>query len=159
MLATRTPIEKTDRTIDRTTDRTIYRKPLPTYRLNLMRAGYLVMGVGLAIVRWPSLLHAASLPPFEGVVVAMLTAMSLLAFLGLRYPTKMLPVLVFESAWKVLWLALVALPHLIAQDVDAPTEKLLSSIVWVVIILAVTPWDYVWRSYVTAPGERLRRKA
>jgi hypothetical protein len=151
MLATQTAIATTDRTTDR--------KPLPTYRLNLMRVGYLVMGVGLAVFRWPSLLHAASLPPFEGAVVALLTAMSLLAFLGLRHPTKMLPVLVFESMWKVLWLALVALPHLIAQDIDGPTEKLLSSIVWVVIILAVTPWDYVWRNYVTAPGERLRRKA
>jgi hypothetical protein len=156
MLTIQSPVAAGDvATVDRATGP----KPLPTYRLNLMRVGYLVMGVGLVIVRWPSLLRASSLSPFEGVVVAMLTAMSLLAFLGLRYPTKMLPILLFESAWKVLWLAVVALPHLIAQDIDAPTEKLLSSIVWVVIILAVTPWDYAWRSYVTAPAERLRRKA
>jgi hypothetical protein len=142
-----------------TGDPVAHPKALPTYRLNLMRVGYLVMGVGLAVFRWPSLLHASSLPPYEGVVVAILTAMSLLAFLGLRHPTKMLPILVFESAWKVLWLAIVALPHLIAQDIDGPTEKILSTVVWVVIILAVTPWDYAWRLYVTAPAERLRRKA
>jgi hypothetical protein len=151
MLTTQSPIAMRDRATDR--------KPLPTYRLNLMRLGYLVMGVGLVIVRWPSLLRASALSPFEGVVVAMLTAMSLLAFLGLRYPTKMLPILVFESAWKVLWLAVIALPHLIAGDIDAPTEKLLSSVIWVVIVLAVTPWDYAWRTYVTAPAERLRRSA
>jgi hypothetical protein len=156
MLTTQSPIAADHHT---TGDKAPDQKPLPTYRLNLMRVGYLVMGVGLVIVRWPSLLHASSLSPFEGVVVAMLTAMSLLAFLGLRYPTKMVPILVFESAWKVLWLAVVALPHLMAHDLDGPTEKLLSSIVWVVIILAVTPWDYVWRSYVTAPAERLRRRA
>ena len=134
-------------------------RPLPIYRLNLMRLGYLVMGIGLAVVRWPSLFRASSLPPFEGVVVAMLTAVSLLAFLGLLYPAKMLPILLFESGWKLLWLAVVALPHLIAQDLDAPTERLLSSIVWVVIILAVTPWDYAWRVYVREPAERLRRQA
>jgi hypothetical protein len=156
MLTTQSPITAG---ASATGDRAVDRKPLPTYRLNLMRVGYLVIGVGLVVFRWPSLLHASSLSPFEGVVVAMLTAMSLLAFLGLRYPTKMLPILVFESAWKVLWLAVVALPHLLAQDVDAQTGKLLSSVVWVVLILAVTPWDHVWRSYVTAPAERLRRSA
>jgi hypothetical protein len=135
------------------------RGPLPIYRVNLMRVGYLVMGVGLAVFRWPSVLEASSLPTMEGVVVSMLTAMSLLAFLGLRYPIRMLPILLFETAWKVLWLAIVAVPHMIASDMDAPTTELLSSIIWVVIVIAVTPWDFVWRTYVTAPAERLRRIA
>ena len=131
--------------------------PLSTYRVNLMRLGYLVMGVGLAVFRWPSVLEASSLPTMEGAVVSMLTAMSLLAFLGLRYPTTMLPILLFETAWKVLWLAIVAVPHLIASDMDAPTTELLSSTLWVVIVIAVTPWDYVWRTFISAPAERLRR--
>jgi hypothetical protein len=37
----------------------------------------------------------------DGVVTCLLPAMSLLAFLGLRYPVRMLPIL-FEVAWKVL---------------------------------------------------------
>jgi hypothetical protein len=134
-------------------------KPLPAYRLNLMRAGYLVMGVGLAVFRWPLLLRVDSLPAFEGVVVVMLTAMSLLAFLGLRYPVKMLPILVFESAWKVLWLAAVAVPFLVRGGMDAATEMLFGSVLWVVIILAVTPWDYVWKQYFTARGDRWRRRS
>jgi hypothetical protein len=134
-------------------------RPLPTYRVNLMRVGYLVMGVGLVIVRWPSVPGASSLPTFEGVVVTMLAAMSLLAFLGLRYPTKMLPILLFEAGWKLLWIGVVAVPHLVAGDMDVPTEELFSSVLWVVIVLAVIPWDFVWRTYVTAPAERLRRPA
>jgi hypothetical protein len=31
-------------------------------RLHLVRAGYLLMGVGLAIVKWPLLLDAHTLP-------------------------------------------------------------------------------------------------
>jgi hypothetical protein len=42
--------------------------------------------------------------------------MSLLALLGLRYPVQLLPLLVFESAWMLIWLAAVAVPHLVAGD-------------------------------------------
>ncbi len=58
-----------------------------------MRAGYLLMGVGLVLVKWPLLPDAQTLPLYEGVTLCLLTAMSLLAFLGLRYPVKLLPVL------------------------------------------------------------------
>jgi hypothetical protein len=130
---------------------------LPLYRLHLMRAGYLLMGLGLAVVKWPLIINDAdSLPLFEGVVACLLTAMSLLAFLGLRYPVKLLPVLLFESAWKLLWLALVALPMATAGDLDAATQEVVISCSLVVVILAVTPWRYVWRQYASAKGDRWR---
>jgi hypothetical protein len=96
-----------------------------------MRVGYLFMGVGLVLVKWPLFFQnggLASLPVFEGVVAALLTAMSLLAFLGLRYPIQLLPVLVFESLWKLIWLAAVGVPHLVAGDMDQdPQLKSVSS--------------------------------
>ncbi len=138
--------------------RTAAPESLPTYRLNIMRVGYLVMAVGIAVTRWPIFIRgeAASLPLFEGVVAALLTAMSLLAFLGLRYPVQLLPLLMFESAWKLIWLAAVGIPHLIAGDMDARMSSVLFNCSLVVIILAVTPWDYVWKRYVRAPGDPWR---
>ena len=126
-------------------------------RLNIMRCGYAFMGVGLAIVKWPILVqNAASLPVFEGVVACLLTAMSLLAFLGLRYPVRMLPILLFEVIWKVIWITAVAVPHLIADDLDAATRAVLVNCSLVVIIIAVIPWPYVWRRYVRAPADAWR---
>lgn len=125
-------------------------------RLNLMRAGYLLMAVGLVIVKWPLLPDAHSLPLFEGVTLSLLTAMSLLAVLGLWHPVKMLPVLVFESAWKVLWLTLVALPRAVSGSLDAAASEVLVSCSLVVVILAVTPWGYVWRTYLRATPDRWR---
>ena len=125
-------------------------------RLHLMRAGFLLMGVGLAIVKWPLLANANTLPLYEGVTLCLLTAMSLLALLGLRYPVRMLPVLLFESAWKLLWLSLVVLPKAISGDLDAATRDLAVNCSLVVVILAVTPWRFVWRTHVRAARDRWR---
>ena len=133
--------------------------PLPLFRVNLMRTGYLLMVVGLALVKWPLFFRdggVAALPVFEGAVAALLTAMSLLALVGLRHPLTMLPVLVLESLWKLIWLAAVAVPHLLAGDVDTQLGSMLFSMSFVVVILAVTPWDHVWRRYVRAPGSPWR---
>lgn len=133
------------------------RPDLPVRRLNLMRAGYAFMGLGLVAVKWPLFLDGVdSLPLFEGVVACLLTAMSVLALLGLRYPVRLLPVLLFEAAWKLLWLATVALPTATSGDMDAATREVLVSCSLVVVIIAVIPWRYAWRQYVTAPGDRWR---
>lgn len=139
-----------------TIDRTPVNTELTLIRLYAMRAGYLLMGVGLAIVKWPQLSTADRLPLYEGVTLCLLTAMSLLALLGLRYPVKLLPVLLFETAWKALWLLLVALPKAAAGDLDAATANVVVSCFLVLIIVAVTPWRYVWRRYFRAHGDRWR---
>jgi hypothetical protein len=132
--------------------------PLPAWRMNLMRGGFLLMGVGLAIVKWPMLATASSLPALEGALLIILTAVSLLAFLGLRYPIAMLPLLVFEVLWKVLWFGIVALPLFLTNGFDAPTETLLFSNLFVIPIILVTPWDLVWKRFVAARGDRWTRK-
>ena len=130
---------------------------LSTRRLNAMRFGYAFLGLGLAIVKWPVLLRdVGSLPVMEGVVACLLTALSLLALLGLRYPARMLPILLFEVAWKVIWIAAVAVPHLLSGDMDAAIGDVLFSCSFIVVILPVVPWGYVWRRYVTGPGDAWR---
>ena len=130
---------------------------LSARRLNIMRLGFAFMGVGLALVKWPVLFqNVRSLPVFEGVVACLLTAMSLLAFLGLRYPVRMLPILLFEVIWKVLWISTVAVPHLVAGDMDAETRTLLVNCSLVVVIIAVIPWRYAWKRYVLTPGDAWR---
>lgn len=126
---------------------------LPVWRLNAMRGGYLLMGVGLAIVKWPLLPQAQTLPLYEGVVLCMLTAMSLLALLGLRYPVKLIPLLLLESLWKLLWLGIVAVPVLASDGVGPEMRDVVVSCSLVAIIIAVTPWHHVWRTYAVARGD------
>jgi hypothetical protein len=148
-------------TIRRTAEPTIPSRAvaaeLSLYRLHLMRVGYAVMGIGLAVVKWPLLVtHPEPWPLFDGVVTCILTAMSLLALLGLRYPVRLLPILLFECGWKLIWLSVVAAPKLATGNLDAATQEVMVNSLLVVIILAVVPWRYVWQQYVTAKGDRWR---
>jgi hypothetical protein len=130
---------------------------LPLWRLHLLRAGYALLGIGLAVVQWPQLAaHDGPRPLMEGVVTCMLVAMSLLALVGLRYPVRMLPILLFESVWKLIWLAVVALPLWTGGGMDEATQEVTMACLWVVIILAVIPWRFVVTQYATVRGDRWR---
>jgi hypothetical protein len=121
-----------------------------------MRAGYAFVGIGLVLVKWPVVLHAASLPAMESVVFCMLTAMSLLMLLGVRYPVRLLPILLFEAAWKLTWFAAVGLPRAVTDDVSPRIAGLMVNCSLVVVVLAVLPWRYVWNQYVKVSGDRWR---
>ena len=128
------------------------------WRLNLLRVGYLVMGVGLAVVKWPLLFDHEPWELKEGTVVCMLVAMSVLALLGLRYPLRMLPILLFEVAWKLTWLGVVALPLWFDDKLEGATRVQAGDVLWVVIPIAVIPWRHVLAQYVMAPAEPWRRR-
>ncbi len=130
---------------------------LAVWQLNLLRVGFLVMGVGLAVIKWPLLFSHAPWGLAEGTKECLLIAMSFVALLGLRYPQRMLPILLFEVTWKLLWLGVVVLPLVIHGQLDTATRNQAGTILWVVVIIAVIPWRHVLTAYVLTPGEPWRR--
>ena len=129
-------------------------------RLYFLRLGYLLMAVGIVVTKWPLLInHDVPWPLFEGVETCMLVALSLLGFLGLRYPLQMLPILLFELAWKFIWVAVVVLPLWTANQLDPATLKVFYSCLVVLIVAAVIPWRYVVAHYVTKRGDPWRSDA
>ena len=69
---------------------------ISVFRLYLLRAGYLLLVVGLGSTIWPTMFHHGAWTLSIGVEKSLLAALSLLAVLGLRYPLKMLPLLFYE---------------------------------------------------------------
>lgn len=119
--------------------------PLGVVRLNLLRAAYLLVGGGLAFVRWPLLLEPGTgFTLEEGAVNAMLVALSALALIGLLRPLPMLPILLFEILWKLIWLAHVAIPQLLTHQVRDGTIETLFACALAIPVVLVVPWDYVW---------------
>jgi hypothetical protein len=88
--------------------------------------------------------------------VTSIVTLSVLALLGLRYPQRMLPILLFEVGWKLAWLGLVAAPLSADGNLTGATRHQAGAVVWVVVIIAVIPWRHVIRQFVLAPGERWR---
>ena len=121
-----------------------------------MRVGYFVMVAGLAVTKWREVLAHESWELKEGTVVTMLFGMWVLALLGLRYPQRMLPILLFEVGWKLTWLGVVALPLLADGNLTGATREQASAVLWVAIVIAVIPWRHVVRQFVMARGERWR---
>ena len=91
----------------------------------------------------------------DTVVFSVLSAMALLAVLGIRYPIKMLPLLFFEFVWKFIWVLAFGLPLLLSGQLDpGMTESLINSLIGVVLVPLVLPWGYVLKHYLKAPGDR-----
>ena len=128
---------------------------LSLLRLNVMRFIYFLIAFGEGSQVVPALF--AHEPTARGVIPALLSGFCLMCVLGLRYPRQMLPLLLFEFAWKYIWFFAFGLPQYLAGQVP-PTfgEDFKAITAGVVIMPFVIPWAYVWRNYVKAVGDRWR---
>ena len=129
-------------------------REIALWRIYLLRAGYLLIAVGMGMQKVPAFLHHKPWELMHGVVNSMLLALVLLSVLGLRYPLKMLPLLFWEVAWKATWLLAIALPAWQNHTMDADTWDTTFACLISVIFLFIMPWDYVWRNFVAARGDR-----
>jgi hypothetical protein len=134
---------------------------LPRWRIHLLRATYAIFVVP-ALVMIPLgsgplprlILHA---PADRGMINGIQAGLFVMCAIGLRHPLKMLPILLFEVVWKLIWLLAYGLPQWQSGVRSAQwSEDIIligaASILGVLII----PWTYVFRHYLKAPAERWR---
>ena len=127
---------------------------LPLWRLYVLRAMYLLLVVGLGATIIPQILASGAIG--RGVIPSLLAAVWLLALLGLRYPLQMLPILLFELAWKTIWMLAYGLPQRSIGDRPPTYTEDFFNISTGAILLLVIPWGYVWQRYIRQPAERWR---
>jgi hypothetical protein len=132
-----------------------------TLRLYLLRGMYLLIAVGLANMVWPLIIAPPdSVANAKTVIRSLLGALALLSALGLRYPLKMLPLLLFELLWKVIWVVAFALRMWLAGGLDDyASETLFACMMGIVLVPIAIPWGYVFRHYFKAPGDPWRQAA
>jgi hypothetical protein len=128
---------------------------LSLLRLYVLRAIYFLIAFGEGSQVVPALF--AHEPTARGVIPALLSGLCLMCLLGLRYPRQMLPLLLFEMAWKYIWFFAFGLPQYLSGQVPPTFAEDFPAITFGVAIMPfVIPWGYVWRNYLIAAGDRWR---
>ena len=127
-------------------------------RLYVLRATYALLIVGLGAMIVPDIVSHRLID--RGVIASLLGCVWLLAFIGLRHPLRMLPLLMFELGWKAIWMIAYGLPQWSAGQLPPTFADDFFNIGFGVILMPlVIPWPYVWRHYFRAPAERWRRNS
>lgn len=130
---------------------------VPVWQLNILRIVYLLIALVMGSFVWTQILfESADWPVMRGLAKSMLAALALLCLLGVRYPLKLLPLILYEIAWKTIWIGLIAFPAWSSGRMTADIEGLFYECVGVGLIYLVVPWRYVWFHYMQQPMEAWR---
>ncbi len=116
----------------------------------LLRLLFVLMFLVLGRDAWTHVLtHEGPWDPDEAVAWSVFASFSALAVLGIVRPLKMLPLVLLEIAYKVLWLILVAYP-LWSTDrlAGSPAEDRTYAFLWVALPILAVPWKYAFDHYV-----------
>jgi hypothetical protein len=113
---------------------------------------YALVFFGLGQTTWSFVLtHTGPWNPREAIIWCEWTAFATIAALGIFRPLKMLPILMFEIFYKVMWLILVAYPLLVKGTlIGSPAEGTMWVFVLTILPIIAVPWGYLFRTYVYA---------
>ncbi|MGI4872698.1 MAG: hypothetical protein ACRYFX_16175 [Janthinobacterium lividum] len=120
------------------------------YALRLL---YALMFFMLGQTTWAHILaHRGAREPDNAMAWSVWAAFATLAGLGIFRPLQMLPILLLEVFYKVLWLVLVAYP-LWAKGALAGSPAAYQAGVFAgaIVVIVLVPWGYVVTNYVYRP--------
>ena len=121
----------------------------------LLRLVFILMFFVLGKDTWTRILtHQGAWEPTNAVVWCVWTAFATLAGLGIIRPLKMLPILLLEIFYKVLWLLIVAYPLWSTGTlVGSPAEDTTAAFLWVILPIVAVPWGYAFVNYIYRPNK------
>lgn len=116
----------------------------------LLRMVFILMFFVLGRETWTHILtHRGSWEPIDATAWCVWTAFATLAGLGIIRPLKMLPILLLEIFYKVLWLIIVAYPLWSKGTLaGSPAEGATLAFLWVLLPIVAVPWGYVFGNYI-----------
>lgn len=122
-------------------------------RLYGMRIVFFLTFIGLAPSAWQEIIFPSETwEPFYGVAISFWAALSVLAIVGFLYPIKMLPLLLLQLFYKLVWLLGVGYPLWMKGLLEGSAYDLaMANGIGVFLDILVIPWLYVARSYVYKP--------
>jgi hypothetical protein len=123
---------------------------VPRINIYILRLMFLLMVIFLGKDSWTYIFtFKGTWSPTNAMAWSIWASYSVLAILGLLNPLKMLPIVMLEIFYKVLWLVIVAYPlWRSGQLVGSSAEGMTNAFVWVILPVVAMPWRYFVRNYV-----------
>ena len=125
------------------------------YKINLylLRLLFILMFLVLGRTAWTHILtFKGAWNPDDAVAWSVWAAFSVLSVIGIVRPLKMLPLVLLEIFYKVLWLILVAYPLWSTnQLIGSPAEPRTYTFSWVILPILAMPWKYAFETYIYKP--------
>ena len=122
----------------------------PKWRLHTMRGLFFLNFISLAFDNWSTILSPGEqLGVLSGVAISFWAGFSVLILFGLRFPLKLLPILLLQLLYKSAWIIGVYRPARGAGAIDAGMQEFFwICVAGIVLNLVIIPWGYVYREYI-----------
>ena len=123
---------------------------VPRINIYLLRLLYTLMFLFLTYDSWSHIFnHTGPWNTTNSAAWFMWGSYSLISCIGIRYPLKMLPIILFEITYKTAWLVIVAYPLWVKNElIGSPVEGAARLFIWVVFPIVAMPWKYLFRTYI-----------
>lgn len=120
------------------------------WRLHVMRGLFFLNFISLASDNWSAILFPKEqLDTLSGVAISFWAGFALLNLIGVRFPLRMVPILMLQLLYKSGWLLGTYLPAKNAGLLNDSLEEFFWICVGgVVLNLLIIPWGYVYRAFI-----------
>jgi len=124
---------------------------VPKINIYILRLMFILMVVFLGKDAWTHILtFKGTWNATDAMAWCIWASYSVLAILGILHPLKMLPIVMLEILYKVLWLGLVAYPLWKSnQLIGSQAEGMTNGFLWVLLPIVAMPWRYFFRKYIS----------
>jgi hypothetical protein len=128
---------------------------VPRINIYLLRLLFTLMFVFLTYESWSTIVnHSGTWNGTAAAAWCMWGSYSVISFIGILRPLKMLPIVIFEIVYKVAWLFVVAYPLWIKGELEgSQVEGMASVYMWVVFPIVAMPWKYFVRNFILIKRE------
>jgi len=125
-------------------------KGVPKWRWYLLKAFYLFVFLAFGLQIWSTLINTTEVwDPLHGIAFSFWGAFAALMGFGIRYPLRMLPLILLQLSYKTIWLLFVYIPLKSSGNLtEVAMELFQANTIGVILDLLVIPWGYVYRKFI-----------
>lgn len=122
---------------------------VPRINIYILRLMFFLMVIFLGKDAWSHILtFNGTWNATDAMAWSIWASYSVLAILGVLNPLKMLPIVILEILYKVLWLGLVAYPLWKTDKlIGSEAEGMANAFLWVFLPIIGMPWKYFFKKY------------